>query len=154
MNPTHIHLLINHLPVFGALSGLIALIYALWSKSNQTKVASYLIFIVAAAGGAIAYLTGEDAEESVEDLAGVSKNIIEMHEDAAFFALIAFIIVGIASLAGIYISKNKPSWSKATGYIVLILSLWAFSVVARTAYIGGQIRHSEIRTISDVPEHD
>ena len=151
MNPTHLHLLINHLPVFGALSGVIVLVYALLNKNNQTKIASYLVFVVAAIGGLIAYLTGEDAEETVEDLAGVSKNILEMHEDAAWYALICFCLLGLASLIAIFITNKKPALARTTGFVILLLSLFSFSVVARTSYLGGQIRHSEIRTITDVP---
>ena len=142
---THLHLLINHLPVFGSMMGLLVLIYAMITKSEQTRIAAYLVMIVSAIGGAIAYFTGEAAEETAENLPGVSHDLIEMHEDAAFFAFWAFVIVAVVSLVAIWMTKRKIRISMMS-WIVLVLSLWAFSVVARTSYLGGQIRHSEIRS--------
>ena len=144
IDQTYIHLLINHLPVFGSLMGLLVLTYGLISKSDQTKIAAYLVLIVSAIGATIAYYTGEAAEETVEDLAGISKDIIEMHEEAAVFAVAAFALIGAVSLIAIIMTKIDVR-SKLVAWIVLILTLWSFSVVARTAYLGGKIRHSEIR---------
>ena len=145
ISPTHVHLLINHLPVFGSIMGALVLLYGIWKQSTHTKNAAYLVLVIAALGAVTAYLTGEPAEETVENLQGVSKEMLETHEDAALFALIAFIITGLISLVGLYINQKKPSMAKGYGYLALVVALFSFSVVARTAYVGGQIRHSEIR---------
>ena len=88
MSQAHIHLIVTHLPIFGSLLGTLVLIYGLFTNSTQTKIASFLLFIISAIGAGIAYLTGEGAEEAVEHIQGVSENIIEQHEDAAMFALV------------------------------------------------------------------
>lgn len=77
MDQAHLHLIINHLPVFGSILGGIVLAYGLWTKTNQTKVAAYILFIISSIGAGISYLTGEAAEETVENIAGVSKDLIE-----------------------------------------------------------------------------
>jgi hypothetical protein len=51
--------------------------------------AAYLIFIISSNGAGIAYLTGEGAEETVENMPGISESIIEQHEDFAMYALIS-----------------------------------------------------------------
>jgi hypothetical protein len=56
MNQTHIHLIITHLPIFGSLIGLLLLADGIWTRSNQTKIAAYALFIVSSIGAAIAYL--------------------------------------------------------------------------------------------------
>ncbi len=56
MNQTHIHLLITHLPIFGSILGAIVLAQGIWTKTEQTKVAAYYLFILAAIGAGIAYL--------------------------------------------------------------------------------------------------
>jgi hypothetical protein len=73
MSQVHLHLLITHLPVFGSILGAFVLMYGMWAKSNPTKNAAYFIFIISAIGAAIAYLTGEGAEEAVENLQGFLK---------------------------------------------------------------------------------
>lgn len=144
MSQVHLHLLITHLPVFGSILGALVLGYALWVKSNQTKNAAYFIFIISAIGAAIAYLTGEGAEEAVEKIQGVSENMIALHEDAAMYALISLIALGIMSVIALVISRIKPTLLKSTSIVVLFISLVSFGLVARTGYLGGQIRHTEI----------
>ncbi len=115
-----------------------------WTKSIQTKNAAYFIFIISAIGTGIAYLTGEGAEDTVEKIQGVSENMIEIHEDAAMYALISLIALGIMSVIALMVSRFRTSLIRATSIITLALSLISFGLVARTGYFGGQIRHTEI----------
>jgi len=146
MSQVHLHLLITHLPVFGSLLGALVLGYGLWTRTIQTKNAAYFIFIISAIGAGIAYLTGEGAEEAVEKIQGVSENIIELHEDAAMYALISLIALGTMSVIALIVSRFKVSLIKTTSVIIVFLSLISFGLVARTGYLGGQIRHTEITT--------
>lgn len=144
MNATHVHLLITHLPLYGILMGVIVLAYAILKKSSAARSAAYLVFIVAAIGGAIAYYTGESAEHTAEEIQGVSEDNIEEHEDAAVFALGGAIVLGVLSIAGLLVdSKNAPLAPKFA-IAILLVAIFCFTVVARTAYLGGMIRHTEI----------
>jgi len=144
MDQTHIHLLITHLPVFGSILGAIVLIQGIWTKSNHTIVAAYTVLIISAIGAVIAYLTGEAAEETVEHLQGISENMIEQHEDFAVFALVSLIILGVAAVAGLFLALKKSTITQAAAIVVLFISLISFGLVARTGYLGGLIRHTEI----------
>jgi uncharacterized membrane protein len=144
MDQTHIHLLITHLPIFGSLLGTLVLGYGMWKKSDSTQLASYYVLIISALGAVIAYITGEGAEETVENIQGVSENAIEQHADFAVYALIALIAVGIVSLLGVYCKITKSSFAKPIATVTLVVALLSFGLVARTGYLGGQIRHTEI----------
>lgn len=144
MNQTHIHLLITHLPIFGSILGGIVLAYALWSKSNDTKIAAYFLFIISSIGAVISYLTGEGAEETAENIQGVVEATIKTHEEFALFALISLIILGIASILGLFLTFRKSPFTRTTALVILFISIISFGLVARTGYLGGQIRHTEI----------
>ena len=144
MNQTHIHLLITHLPVFGSILGGVVLAYALWAKSNQTTIAAYILLIISSIGAGISYLTGEAAEETVENIAGVSKNLVEQHEEVAVITLVLFIVLGIASVVGLFLTWRKFASVRSVAVVVLVISVVSFGFVARTGYLGGQIRHTEI----------
>jgi uncharacterized membrane protein len=144
MNQTHIHLIITHLPIFGSLIGLVFLADGIWTRSNQTKIAAYALFIVSSIGAAMAYFTGEGAEEAVENIQGVVEANINSHEEFALFAYISFILLGAASLVGLVLTLRKSSMTRLVAYIILFISLFSFLLVARTGYLGGQIRHTEI----------
>jgi hypothetical protein len=126
--------------------GAFVLVYGIWTNSVPTKMAAYYVFVVSAAGAGIAYLTGEGAEEAVEDMQGVSEAIIGQHEDFALFALISLIVLGVASLIAAYLTSRLSTFSKTAAVITLLISLLSFGLIARTGYLGGQIRHTEIRS--------
>lgn len=151
MNQTHIHLLITHLPIFGSILGGIVLGYGLWSKSNDTKIAAYLLFIIASIGAGIAYLTGEAAEETVENIQGTIEATIKSHEEFALFALLSLIILGVGSIIGLFLTWRKSSLTIAVAIIILFMALISFGLVARTGYLGGQIRHTEIADGVNLP---
>lgn len=144
MDQTHLHLLITHLPIFGSLLGTLVLGYAMWKKSDTTMLAAYYMLVISALGVVIAYLTGEGAEETVENIQGISENVIEQHAEFALYALIGLSVVGVLSLIGIYFNHKKGPFSKLIATVTLFLALISFSLVARTGYLGGQIRHTEI----------
>ncbi len=154
MNQTHIHIIITHLPIFGSILGGLVLMYGLWSKSNDTKVAAYLLFILSALGAGIAYLTGEAAEETVENIQGVVEATIKRHEEFALFALISLIILGVTSILGLVLTLKKSRLTRTTAFVILVISLIGFGLVARTGYLGGQIRHTEISNGATVPMED
>lgn len=152
MDQVHIHLLITHLPIFGSILGGLVLAHGIWTKSDQTKIAAYNVLIISTIGAVIAYLTGEGAEEAVEDIQGVAKNIIEQHEDFALFALVGLIAVGVVSMVGLYVTIRKSSLANTISILALVVALISFGLVARTGYLGGQIRHTEIGTASPTQE--
>lgn len=146
MSQVHIHLLITHLPVFGSVLGALVLMYALFARSIPTKNAAYLLFVVSAIGAAVAYATGEGAEEAVEKMPGVAEQAIELHEDAAMASLIALIALGAFAVIALFLNARKTSFSRQIAIGILLVSFAGFGLVARTASLGGKIRHTEIGT--------
>ncbi len=144
MDKVHIHLLITHLPIFGSILGGLVLAHGIGTKSYQTIIAAYYVIIVSSTGAVIAYLTGEGAEEAVEDIRGVAKNMIGQHEDFALYALVALIVAGLVSLLGLYLSIKKSPMASTVALLTLFAAIISFGLVARTGYLGGQIRHTEI----------
>lgn len=120
--------------------------YGMWVKSAHTKMAAYLLFILSALGAGITYLTGEAAEEGVENIPGVAEGIIGQHEDFALYALISLIALSVISLIGLFVEYFKSTLSRSLSFVILLVSLVSFGLVARTGFLGGQIRHTEIGT--------
>lgn len=60
-----------------------------------------------AAVAIVVYLTGEPAEELVENLAGIPEPALEAHEDAALTATIGFGIFGAAALGMLLIFRRR-----------------------------------------------
>lgn len=139
------HLLLNHFPIIGTVLGVGVMAYGYFTASEQVKKAALWTWAAMALIAIPVFLTGEPAEESVEGIAGVSEALIEEHEEAAELAIWLLEALGLLSLVTLVFYKTKPALSKSLVLVSTILSLVVFGAMARTGYLGGQIRHSEIR---------
>ena len=146
MNTTHLHLLLNHFPIIGTMIGSGILLWGIIKKQNNIKSVAAAVLTIMAILAIPVYLTGEPAQESVEKLPGVSKAIIELHEEAATLAIWLMGITGLASMAALFFAWQKRKTANTVFIIAFVLSAVCFAAMARTGYYGGQIRHTEIRS--------
>ena len=145
MNAAHLHLLVNHVSLFAVAFGAAALAYSLLKPSRDLRVAASVLFLLAATFGWIAVESGEGAEEIVEHLPGVEESFIEEHEEAAEAAQASVFVLAICALFMEAVARWKASWLKKTQAFVLLIAVLSVGLIARTAQLGGQIRHTEIR---------
>jgi beta-lactamase regulating signal transducer with metallopeptidase domain len=144
MSLVHLHLLLNHVPIIGAVFVLLVLCLALWRRSSELGKLAVGMLVVIGVVASVVYVTGEPAEEAVENVAGVSEAIIHQHEDAAAIALMFAGSIGVMSLAALWWYGRRELPRAAMG-IALAAVVALNGAMAWTAYLGGQIRHSEIR---------
>jgi formate hydrogenlyase subunit 3/multisubunit Na+/H+ antiporter MnhD subunit len=147
MSFVHLHLLLNHVPMIGTLFVLVLLAVAFWKRSDAMGKLALVLLVGISLVTAIVFLTGEPAEEAVENVAGVSEAVIHRHEDAANVALVGASLLGAFSVALLvwYRRRPLPRWTVGAS---LMAVLSASGVMAWTANLGGQIRHTEIRSSS------
>ena len=140
----HLHLLLNHVPVIGTLLGLLLLLVAFGRKSEELKRVTLGLFVLIALVTVPVYLTGEPAEEMIENIPGISKAMIERHEDAALFSMIAVEVAGIIALAALLLFGRKKGLGNLLAIVTLAFSVVTGGLLAWTSNLGGQIRHTEI----------
>ena len=149
MNLAHVHLLLNHFPTIGFGIGLGLFLVALVGKNDELKRASFVIFFLIAAISIPTYMSGNAAQEVLKDQQDVSQTVVRAHEDAALLGFLIIEIAGFVAWVGLWQSrliKRMPGWSSPA---ILLLSIAAFVMIARAAYIGGLIRHPEVQTVED-----
>ncbi|CAN5708923.1 hypothetical protein BH10BAC3_BH10BAC3_00010 [soil metagenome] len=154
MNTTHFHLLLNHFPIVGTLVGSGLLLWGILKNQDNIKAISSFILVIMALIAIPVYLTGEPSEETVENLPGVAKSMIEMHEEAATIAIWLMGITALAAMIALVFNYQKKQLSKAFFLTAFLLSALCFAAMARTGYYGGQIRHSEIRSGASTDSQD
>lgn len=142
----HLHLVLNHWPIIVPMLGLLLLAFA-WLRHSEPTGRTGLAFLI---GGALAalpvYLTGEDAEEAVERAPGVTEALIERHEDAGLIAAVALGVLGVFALWALWRYRRPgalPRWVLTTA---LSGALVGSGLMAWVGLLGGQIRHTEVRT--------
>jgi uncharacterized membrane protein len=145
MNDAHLHLLVNHFPIIGTLFGLGILIVGIILKNNSVKNVAYSLFVVTAIFAFFSMYTGEGAEEIVEDMPTIGRQIIHEHEEIAGKLALVSYLLGIASLIGFYLNVKKHSKAKLVSFLVLTVALVAVFLAQQTGTTGGEIHHTEIR---------
>jgi hypothetical protein len=143
MSLVHLHLLLNHVPVIGTFFILFILAVALWRRNSETaKLGLFLMIGVAVVAGVV-FLTGEPAEEAIEHVAGISEAVIHSHEEAAEASLVAAGLAGALGLGLLawFWRRELPRWA---GVVSLVTTMAVAGLMAWTANLGGQIRHTEI----------
>ena len=151
MNDAHLHMVVNHFPIIGTIFGLGILITGLLLKNNSVKNIAYSLLVVAAVFAALSMGTGEGAEEMVEDLPSVGKQIIHEHEELAEkFALVLY-ATGALALIALFLSYRKNSLEKYVALATVGLALVAVVLAKEVGTSGGEIRHTEIRNEASQP---
>lgn len=150
MNGAYWHIATNHIPVIAMPFIFILLLCGVLRKSQDVIKASYVAAIVVALITIFVWKTGGAAAHVVKDLPGIQRANIHEHAAAADFGFWAAEIVGVLALIGLWLGR-RGNFSSRWGYLVLIVALWASTVEARVAHLGGLIRHSEIRAAPATP---
>lgn len=144
MNAPHLHLLVNHLPLFATLFAVALVAAGLYWKEQPVTKAGLIFAVVAGVGAFVAAQTGERAAEVVEHLPAVSETTIEAHEEAGKAAMWASVIFGASALVALAVPERMPGIKMVATVGSLAMALVAFALIARAAYLGGFIRHTEI----------
>ena len=146
MNAAQLHLALNHLPIFATLFGIAFLLLAFVRVEDYLKSIGLWFLVISALSAIPVYLSGEPAEEIIEHRQGVQESVIHDHEESAELAFLLAEILGGLSLGMLFLrAKKRPlpnlSWVFLSAVSAVILLLFL-----RTAHLGGQIRHDELRS--------
>lgn len=147
MNSVQLHLALTHVPVIVSFVGLIMLIVAFFLKNTIFTKTSYILLLIAGITAVPVFLTGEGTEEAIENLPGISEGLIEEHEEMANLALIAISASGLSALTALFAFRWQGA-TRALKFVVLVLAITSGGLMAQTAHLGGQIRHTEIGNAS------
>lgn len=150
MNDAHLHMVVNHFPIIGTIFGFGILIVGLFLKNKTLINTSYVIFIVAAIFGAISMATGEGAEELVEDMPNIGKQIIHEHEELAEKLALFLYVLGTLSLVGLYLNFKNKTKAKLLSFLILGVATAGLFLVQKVGTSGGEIRHTEIRANTNI----
>ncbi len=145
MNDAHLHLVVNHFPIIGTILGLGILVSGIIIKNNAIKNTAYVVFSVVAIFTFLSIATGEGAEEIVEDMPNIGKQIIHEHEEMAEKLAVVLYVLGIVSLIGLYTNFKNNSKATIISYIAVVIAGLGALLAQQTGTTGGEIRHTEIR---------
>lgn len=144
MSLVHLHLLLNHFPIVGTILAAVLLGLALVRRADTgVWLAGTVLLAISAVSAAGANLTGEPAEEAIEDMPGVSEAAIHEHEERADIATVVSVVIGIGAVAAYALGRNRSGIAALAGpFAGAVVS---GGLMAWTGAAGGQIHHPEVR---------
>jgi len=140
----HLHLLVNHAPIFGSLFALALLVASYFTSADVFRKTAFVVLIATAVAGAAADLSGDAAEDAIRGFPGVKRDVIHEHEEMADKAYILADVLGVLALAGLVRWRRRAVPAGATLAAVLATA-FVGGAMMYTGLLGGRIRHTEVR---------
>jgi len=154
MNGAHLHLLVNHFPIVGVILATLVLIAGFLFKNTSVKLTALGLYVFSALSSLAAYFTGEQAEEVVEHLAGISETLIHTHEELAELFHISTLILGALALITAILHYRRSRYARYFFIAIFVVAAVDIYAAIQTGRSGGEIRHTEIRQGSGIIQLD
>ena len=151
MNWPYVHTLINHFPIILSVVGTGVLLLALIVRRRGLWLYALATLTLAGLSVYPAFFTGDEAADAVRTTWYIMRPMVEEHDAAAGFALVSLLLAGVISGYAWWrmlrrdVAALPPVWLRV---VVAVIAVWSLSVVARTAYLGGQIVHDSPKLLT------
>ena len=144
--PEYIHVLLNPLPVYGLLVGLIGLVLALILKSRRAQIATLALVLISSASAWPVYEFGEQGYDRVLSMTDEDGSLwLDEHMRRAEQLIWIFYVLVALSAIAIAAPIKWPRCSVPLAVAVVLLGVVTLGSGAYIAYAGGRVRHREFR---------
>jgi hypothetical protein len=151
LSPLHLHLMLNHLPIYGTVFAGIVLGWGLVRRSREGVRFGLWLTVLLALATIPVDLTGDPAEHQLRQFdPGVERRIIHAHEESGERGLWVVLATGAVAAAALWLGRRSTEPRGTMPLVVLACLLVSFAMFAYAALLGGQIRHTELREPSTV----
>ena len=140
----HLHLLVNHAPIFGSLFALALLIASYFTSAETFRRAAFVVLILTAIAAAAADLSGQAAEDAIRGFPGVKRDVIHAHEDMGDKSYYLAVALGVLSLGALIRWRRRPI-PAGVALAAVLATAFVGGAMVYTGLLGGQVRHTEVR---------
>jgi hypothetical protein len=151
--PEYIHVLLNPLPVYGLLVGLIGLVIALILKSRRAQITTLTLVLISSASAWPVYEFGQQGYDRVLSMADEAGQAwLDEHRERGEDLIWIFYVLAALSTIAIAAPIKWPKSSVPLAVSVILLGAVTLGSGAYIAYAGGRVRHREFRNQSPPPK--
>jgi hypothetical protein len=144
---SHLHLVLNHIPVIGSVIALGLLLLALVRRSTDLRRAGLEVVVIIGLLSLPTYLSGLGGQKDLADKAEVSVSMIHAHHDAAMLGSIAMLFTVMMAWVGLWQTRRRGHPGRGVFGAVVVLAIVTVALMGRAANLGGQIRHPEVHAL-------
>ncbi|MFN0178818.1 MAG: hypothetical protein ACKVZ0_08460 [Gemmatimonadales bacterium] len=139
----HLHVALNHLPVFGLPFIGLLLVIGLVRRSRELILTASALAALFGPATLATKFGGEQAEEALESAAWFNEATVEEHEEAADLATIAALLTAVAAAVIWWRQRQLTEVNRYGAIALLVLIGITTLLLANTGLKGGAIRHDE-----------
>jgi len=146
--PEYLHVLLNPLPVYGLLTGILGLGIALAVFRRSRAARNTALLLIAASALSIWPVIhfGEASEDRVVAMAdSAGGQWLKAHAKRADLAEPIYYALAALAVAAIFVPLKWPAGAIPSALLVLVFAVVTAGAGAWVAYAGGKIRHAEFR---------
>ena len=144
--PEYLHVVLNHLPIYGTILGALALAISMLLRSRAAQITALVIVLIAGVSAYPVLVSGQRAYKTIRNLSDdAGAEALDEHMDRAEKTVNAFYFLALVALAGLLAPIKWPKTGLPLAIAALVLSLVCFGLSVYIAEAGGELRHTEFR---------
>jgi hypothetical protein len=144
--PEYIHVVLNHLPIYGTMLGALALAISLILRSRAAQITALILALIAGASAYPVFVTGQ---RSYKTIRGVSDDAgadwLDEHMDRAEKTIGVFYFLATLAIAGLLVPIKWPKSAVPLAAVTLVVAILCSGIAVYIAQAGGRVRHPEFR---------
>ena len=145
MNAAHLHLMVNHIPVFGSIFAALLIGWGLLRRSEEVLRLGLIVAVLIGIATWGVQLTGDPAEHAISGMPDFQRRLVHPHEEAAQLSTIVIGVSAVLALVTLLLMRRRRGAARVLAIVTLLVALAGFGLVTRAALLGGEIRHPEAR---------
>jgi hypothetical protein len=144
--PEYIHVVLNHLPIYGTMLGAFALAISLILRSRTAQITALTLTLIAGVSAYPVFVTGERAYKAIRSLTDdAGADWLDEHMDRAEKTVSAFYLLALVALAGLLLPIKWPKFGMPLAALTLAAAILCSGIAIYIAQPGGRVRHPEFR---------
>jgi len=144
--PEYIHVVLNHLPIYGTILGALALAISLVLRSRAAQITALVITLVAAASAYPVFVTGQKAYKTIRSTSDdAGADWLDEHMERAEKTIGAFYFLAALAVAGLIVPIKWRKSAVPMASVTLAAAILCSGISVYIAQAGGRVRHPEFR---------
>jgi hypothetical protein len=144
--PEYIHVVLNHLPIFGTMLAALALAISLILRSRAAQITALILTLIAGASAYPVFVTGQRAYKTIRNQSDdAGADWLDEHMDRAEKTIGAFYFLAALAIAGLLVPIKWPKSAVPLVALTLVVAIFCSGIAVYIAQPGGRVRHPEFR---------
>jgi uncharacterized membrane protein len=136
--PEPLHPALVHFPIVLLLIGAVGALVSVFTDKWNARKWTALLLIAGAFGAFVATWSGNQAKETIGELAQTAENLLDRHEELAETTRNVAIATGVIGLVSAFV-KSKGAFRRVATLATAVMSLICVYYIVETAHLGGKM---------------